>query len=311
MAQWLQPPPPLWAYAPAAVGTLWLLAPRGMPGRWLGAVLLAPMVVVNPARPPPGQAWFTLLDVGQGLAAVVETAGHVLVFDAGPATGAGFDAGSAVVVPFLRHYGIHTVDTLIVSHGDMDHRGGVPAVLRQTEVKRLLTSVPEKIHRRRGRVESCTAGQNWQWDGVRFEILYPLTDQPYRGNDASCVLRVQTKRQVVLLPGDIEQRSERLLLEKQAALLPSDILVAPHHGSNTSSTAAFLQAVHPDYALFAVGYHNRYGFPKPGVVARYAQEGAQRLDSADNGAITFRLGSAVSPPPDTFRQQSRHYWNSR
>ena len=148
-------------------------------------------------------------------------------------------------------------------------------------------------------------------DGVSFEIIYPLADQPYRGNDASCVLRVQTTRQALLLPGDIEQRSERLLLDKQSAQLPSDILVAPHHGSNTSSTAAFLQAVNPDYALFAVGYRNRYGFPKPAVVTRYAAEGARLLDSAHSGAITFRLGSAASPPPDTFRQQARRYWNSR
>ena len=310
-AQWLQPAPPLWTYVPALVGTVWMLAPRGIPGRWLGGVLLAPMVLVNPARPQPGEAWFTLLDVGQGLAAVVETAGHVLVFDAGPASGERFDAGNVVVVPFLRHYGIHKVDTLIVSHGDMDHRGGVPAVLRQTKVQRLLTSVPDKIQWRQGRVESCVAGQTWQWDGVRFEILYPLADQPYRGNDASCVLKVQTARQSLLLPGDIEHRSEQLLLEAEAAQLPSDILVAPHHGSKTSSTAAFLQAVHPDYALFAVGYHNRYGFPRPAVTARYAEEGARLLDSASDGAITFRLGSPASPAPDTFRQQSRHYWNSR
>jgi len=310
MAQWLQPEPPAWAYAPALVGIIWLLAPRGIAGRWLGCVLLAPMVLVNPARPGPGEAWFTLLDVGQGLAAVVETAGHVLVFDTGPATGERFNAGNAVVVPFLRHYGIQRIDTLIVSHGDMDHRGGAAAVLRQTAVQRLLTSVPDKIHWPQGRVESCQAGQRWQWDGVIFEIIYPLADQPYRGNDASCVLRVQTARQALLLPGDIEQRSERLLLDEQGEQLPSDILVAPHHGSNTSSTAAFLRTVNPAYALFAVGYHNRYGFPKPAVVSRYAAEGARLLDSAHSGAITFRLGSAASPRPDTFRQQARHYWNS-
>ena len=310
-ALWMQPAPPLWAYVPALLGTVWMLAPRGIPGRWLGGVLLAPMVLVSPARPQPGEAWFTLLDVGQGLAAVIETAGHVLVFDAGPATGERFDAGSVVVMPFLWHYGIHQIDTLIVSHGDMDHRGGVAAVLEQTKVQRLLTSVPGKIHWRRGMVESCMADQTWQWDGVRFRILYPLADQPYHGNDASCVLRVQTSRQSVLIPGDIESRSERLLVEKEAAQLPSDILVVPHHGSKTSSTASFLRAVHPDYALFAVGYHNRYGFPRPAVTARYTEEGARLLDTSRNGAITFRLGAAASPSPDTFRQQARHYWNSR
>jgi competence protein ComEC len=251
-----------------------------------------------------------LLDVGQGLAAVVQTAGHALVFDTGPATGERFDAGSAVVVPFLREYGIGRVDTLIVSHGDMDHRGGVPSLLAQTEVKRLLTSVPDKIRRDQGEVESCEAGQSWQWDGVRFEILYPFHDQAYRGNDASCVLRVQTLKEAVLLPGDIEKRSETALLQEEAARLPADILVAPHHGSNTSSTAAFLQAVQPRYALFAAGYRNRYGFPRPAVVARYATEGATLLDSARNGAITFHLGSSAPSPPETFRQEARRYWNS-
>jgi competence protein ComEC len=288
-----------------------LLAPRGVPGRWLGGVLLAPMVLFQPAHPQAGEAWFTLLDVGQGLAAVVETAGHVLVFDTGPAYSTGFDAGSAVIVPFLHHYGIRRIDTLIVSHGDMDHRGGAPAVLRRMVVRRLLTSVPDKIHWSKGRVESCLAGQHWQWDGVRFEILYPFVDQPYRGNDASCVLRIQTARQTILIPGDIERRSEQLLGKKEAKELTSDVLVAPHHGSNTSSTPAFLQAVHPSYALFAVGYRNRYGFPRPRVVARYQREGARLMESDSDGAITFRLGATLSPLPDSYRRRSRHYWNSR
>lgn len=311
LAQWIQPAPPLWSYLPALLGTLWLLAPAGMPGRWLGGVLLAPMVLISPSRPQTGEAWFTLLDVGQGLAAVVQTAEHSLVFDAGPASSERFDAGDAVVVPFLRHYGIRQIDTLIVSHGDMDHRGGVSSVLAQTAVQRLLTSVPDKIQWQQGKVESCESGQTWQWDGVRFEILYPFHDQPYHGNDASCVLRVQTAGETVLLPGDIEKRSEKALLQEKAAWLPADILVAPHHGSNTSSTAAFLQAVQPRYTLFAVGYRNRYGFPKPHVVERYAEQGATLLDSAHYGAITFHLGSSHGiAPPETYRQQVRRYWNS-
>jgi len=160
-------------------------------------------------------------------------------------------------------------------------------------------------------VESCQAGQHWQWDGVHFEILYPLARQPYHGNDASCVLRVQTTRGSLLMPGDIERRSERLLLQQEAAQLPSTILIAPHHGSNTSSIAAFVQAVHPAYTLFAVGYHNRYGFPRAAVTARYATVGARLLDSASSGAITFRLGSAASPSPDRYRLEALHYWSSR
>jgi len=311
LAQWLQPAPPAWSYLPALLGTIWLLAPAGMPGRWLGGVLLAPMVLVIPPRPSSGEAWFTLLDVGQGLAAVVQTADHALVFDTGPAGGERFDAGNAVIVPFLREAGIGRIDTLIVSHGDMDHRGGAPSVLAQSEVKRLLSSVPDKIPWDYGRVEACEAGQTWQWDGVRFEMLYPFHDQEYRGNDASCVLRVLPLKGSVLLPGDIEKRSEAALLHEGSARLAADILVAPHHGSNTSSTAAFLQAVQPRYALFAAGYRNRYDFPRPAVVERYAAQGAALLDSAHNGAITFRLGADAPSAPDTFRQQARRYWNSQ
>ncbi len=312
VAQWVQPAPPLWSYPPALMGTLWLLAPAGIPGRWLGGILLAPMILVNPARPAFGEARFTLLDVGQGLGAVVQTAEHTLIFDTGPATSEHFDAGNAVVVPFLRYYGIRHVDALIVSHGDMDHRGGVQAVLTQTEVKRLLTSVPDKIPWEHGKVESCETGQHWEWDGVRFEILYPFHNQIYRGNDASCVLRIQTAMDTAILPGDIEKRSETLLVKSEAERLPADILVAPHHGSDTSSTAAFLRATQPRYVLFAVGYRNRYGFPRPSIMERYEAQGAIPLDSAYNGAITFRLDALPGiPPPDTYRQQAHRYWNGR
>lgn len=311
IAQWLQAPPPQWAYIPALLGTLWLLAPAGMPGRWLGAVLLAPMLVVHPARPAPGEAWFTLLDVGQGLAAVVQTAGHTLVFDAGPASSERFNAGEAVIAPFLRHYGRNRIDAMIISHGDMDHRGGAAAILQAFKVQRLLTSVPDKITWTQGAVETCSAGQAWQWDGVRFELLYPFPGQPYRGNDASCVLRIESPGNSVLLPGDIERRSESALIEQYAERLATDILVAPHHGSNTSSTGEFLRAVQPRFTLFPVGYRNRYGFPKEEVVARYREEGAVMLDTAQDGAITFRLGSSgMAMAPESYRHQMRRYWHS-
>jgi competence protein ComEC len=141
-------------------------------------------------------------------------------------------------------------------------------------------------------------------------MLYPLRDQPYRGNDASCVLRVEASGRSVLLPGDIERRSEALLAQGNAGRLAADILVAPHHGSATSSTAAFLQAVHPAYVLFPVGYLNRYGFPRKGVVARYAAEGARRLDTDREGAISFRLGRGPLQPA-SYRRVARRYWNDR
>lgn len=310
VAQWTQPVPPMWTLVPAALGIAILLAPAGVPGRWLGMVLLAPMLAVTPPRPAAGEAWLTLLDVGQGLAAVVRTAGHNLVFDAGPAFSDTFDAGNAAVVPYLRAMGIGRVDTLIASHGDRDHIGGLPAVLKQVAVRELLSSVPDRLPQAAA-ARPCQAGQRWQWDGVQFEILYPVAALAVRGNDASCVLRVSTAGGALLLPGDIEKRSEKALLAASAPLR-AEVLIAPHHGSNTSSTAAFLEAVQPRYALFAVGYRNRYGFPKPAVVERYRAARAVLLDTAQEGAITLRLGAAgVTTAPQSHRREALRYWHTR
>lgn len=310
-AQWTQPMPPVWTLVPAAVGALLLLAPAGVPGRWVGAVLLAPLLVVTPARPPPGEAWLTLLDVGQGLAAVVRTSGHSLVFDTGPSFSESFDAGGAVVVPFLRAAGIKEVDTVIVSHGDKDHIGGLPRLLKEIAVRKILSSVPEKVPDLPSAAQRCVAGQRWEWDGVTFEVIYPIPELGTRRNDASCVLRVSTAGGALLLPGDIEKRSEKALLAATPSALKADVIVAPHHGSNTSSTAAFLAAVRPNYALFAVGYRNRYGFPKPAVVDRYRVMDTRMLNSAHEGAIMLRLTTAgVLSPPESYRREALRYWHT-
>ncbi len=309
-AQWSQHVPPAWAFLPSAVGALLLIAPAGMPGRWLGLLLLAPLLAVPPPRPPPGEVWLTLLDVGQGLSAVVRTARHSLVFDTGPAFSERFDAGDAVVAPFLRATGVPRVDRLVISHGDRDHLGGLFSLLEQVPVDEVLTSVPDKVVWPAGRPQACHAGQHWEWDGVSFTMLYPFPELGARGNDASCVLRVSTAGAALLLPGDIEKRSEKALLARAPDRLRADVLVAPHHGSNTSSTTDFLAAVQPRYALFPVGYRNRYGFPKPLVVARYQERGAARLATDRQGALTLRLGAqGVLAAPESYRQQALRYWH--
>lgn len=191
-AQWTQHVPPAWAFLPAAAGALLLISPAGVPGRWLGILLLAPLLAVPPPRPPPGEAWLTLLDVGQGLSAVVRTARHSLVFDTGPAFSERFDAGDAVVAPFLRASGVPRVDRLVISHGDRDHLGGLASLLEQMPVEDIVTSVPDKVAWQAGLPQACHAGQQWQWDGVSFAILYPFPELGTRGNDASCVLRIST-----------------------------------------------------------------------------------------------------------------------
>ena len=310
-AQWTQAAPPAWTLLPAALGALVLLAPAGVPGRWVGVVLLVPLVAVTPQRPAAGEAWLTLLDVGQGLSAVIRTADHSLIFDTGPGFSESFDAGGAAVVPFLHATGMRSVDTLVVSHGDQDHVGGLPSVLKQVPVQQIMSSVPEKIASLASGVQRCRAGQHWEWDGVHFEMIYPIPELGTRGNDASCVLRVSTPDGAFLLPGDIEKRSEKALLAAMPSALHADVLVAPHHGSNTSSTAAFLAAVRPHYALFAVGYRNRYGFPKPAVMERYRATDTQMLDTAMQGAITLKLGAGGVSAPESYRRQALRYWHAR
>lgn len=307
---WLQHQPPLWSLVPAVLGVIWLLLPRGFPSRWLGLVLLLPLFLVKEPTPEWGSAHFTLLDVGQGLAAVIQTQNHTLLYDTGPSFGGKFNSGDAVVVPYLQQLGIQQLDSLILSHGDRDHIGGMQAVLQQLDVQQLLAGQPQRGAVQAGR---CLAGQQWQWDGVQFRFLYPFeqSQQGYsRGNDDSCVLQVKAADKTVLMTGDIEKYAEQQLVHRYADQLQAEVLVAPHHGSRTSSTQAFVQAVNAQYVLFPVGHLNRYGFPKPEVVARYKKQGAELLNVSAMGAITFILDDReFLPAPQRYRQQAKRYWH--
>lgn len=303
--QWLQPAPPLWALISAAIGVLWLLLPRGWPARWVGAVWLLPMLLVRPAAPLPGEAWVTLLDVGQGLATVVRTHGHTLVFDTGARFSVRFDMGRAVVAPYLRATGVRKLDTLIVSHQDNDHIGGAASLLEQYPADRTLSSVPERLPG----AAPCVAGESWRWDGVEFSVLNPLTGSARR-NNASCVLMVTTAHGKVLLTGDIEAKAERALVAHWGEQLRADVLVVPHHGSKTSSTAAFIDAVRPRYALIPVGYRSRYRHPHPTVVQRYAERNITRYNSPEHGAIQVTL-DAAGVRLAGYRQQAQRYWSAQ
>ena len=297
-----------WQAACALLGVILLLAPRGWPARGVGMVLLLPLVVGMPSGIPAGVARFTLLDVGQGLAAVVETRRHALVFDTGPRFSSRFDTGEAVVVPYLRQRGWRQVDHLVISHGDTDHIGGAESLLALMPVTAISSSVPVKLAA--WPVTPCRRGQAWEWDGVHFLLLHPPDGSEASRNDASCVLKVTAGEQSVLLTGDLEKAAERTLLQQAAHLIRADVLVAPHHGSNTSSTGQFIRAVDPAYVLFPVGYRNRYGFPRLPVVQRYAQAGVFMLDSASAGAISFDLGRG-GLEPSRYREAARRYWHDR
>jgi competence protein ComEC len=306
-AQWYAPAPPFWAFALACCGSLLLLAPRGVPGRALGAFLWLPMLLPTLNRPPPGEARMTMLDVGQGLALVVQTNRHLLLFDAGAKFSEQSDMGSAVIVPFVRNAGFNAVDLLLISHGDNDHCGGADSIRAALPVRQWLSS--EQPWAGYDNAALCRAGQEWQWDGVTFKVLSPPPTAFQRQNDNSCVLQVITAQQRWLLTGDIEAEAEARLSAAWGAALRSTVLVAPHHGSKTSSGAAFLQQVRPQWLLIPAGYANRFHFPHADTLQRYRQIGATYFSSAEDGAVTVQShGAAVDIV--TARQQMRHYWQT-
>jgi len=300
------PPPP--AVAAAVFGAVLIALPRGLPARSLGLVLWLPLLWNAPPPVPPGHLRLTLLDVGQGMAAVLRTERHVLVYDLGPRLSAQFDATSAVVVPFLRHAGVARVDALVLSNGDADHAGVPAALLRAVPVAAAYSGEPPRIADLATR--HCHAGQEWQWDGVHFRFLNPA-DPALAGNDASCVLQAQAGGASLLLTGDIGAAVERRLLARFGDTLRADAVQVAHHGSRTSSDSGFVAAVQPRLALFSTGYRNRFGFPKPDVVERWRARGAEVLDTQRAGAITLELGPAgVTGGPRRERSARRRYWHA-
>jgi competence protein ComEC len=289
------------------VGMLWILAPKGWPLRGMGIILLLPLLLRQPDMPQTGSARLTLLDVGQGLAAVVQTHNHTLLFDTGPSYPSGFDTGDAVVVPFLRQTGIDHVDTLVISHGNNDHAGGVASVLAQLPVTKILADGEMVVDL--PNADPCRRGASWEWDGVKFRILHPASViDAADENNHSCVLRVSVGRHAVLLTADIERDGEGELLASTEALR-ADILVAPHHGSKTSSSEDFLNAVQPQWVLFPVGYRNRYGFPHSEVVARYAERGVATRRTDTEGALQFELRPDGISSLGGYRRRHKRLWH--
>ncbi|MGR8936076.1 MAG: DNA internalization-related competence protein ComEC/Rec2 [Gammaproteobacteria bacterium] len=300
------PQPALWALLSASLGAFILLAPRGIPSRWLGFVLWLPLLFPLREEIEGSAVKMTLLDVGQGLSAVLQTRTHCLVFDTGAKFSDSFDMGQAVLLPFLRSQGIAKLDEVIVSHGDNDHRGGLEALLQGIATAQLSSSDSGVLQQYNAK--PCAGIRQWQWDDVTFTLLAPPNGVFVKENDNSCVLKVDSAYGSILLPGDIEAEAEIWLTNNFRRQLQADILVAPHHGSKTSSTTTFLRDVKPHYILIPAGYRNRFGFPHATVLRRYRQIGAVWLSSADAGAITVLLsnkGKRVS----AFRETDGRYWN--
>lgn len=320
-ALWRVPSPGPLAFLLALGGIGWWLMPRGWPLRHYGLLLLAPLLWPYRATPALGEFRATVLDVGQGGSTLIETATHQLLFDAGPGPES-TDAGQRVVLPFLQTHGIETLDLLMISHGDSDHAGGAAAVLDGFKVASLRASVPP-AHRLWQQAQAagvvdrdlCRAGSHWTWDAVQFEVLWPATaPDPAAPNQTACVLRVSNRAHAILLSADIEAAAEQALIARVAALEPgrlaAEVLLAPHHGSKTSSTTAFLAAIMPREVVFQVGYRNRFHHPHPSVVARYRALGATLFRSDADGEVRFETDQAVLDAA-RYRSWHRRYWMGR
>lgn len=308
---------PIAAFEPAVSGmsvalvsgatVVWAVLPSGWPGRYLAFVSLLATVIYKPSGPPENCVDLHVLDVGQGLAVILRTRSHVLVFDTGPAFKSGSSTALLVIEPFLKWYGLSSIDMLVVSHSDLDHSGGVEQLADTVGFGQLILG--EALGENRPEGQPCFDGESWQWDGVRFAFLHPDRSGLWQGNDASCVLLVEAGQHKLLIPGDIEAKAERRLAASQA--LPSvDLVVVPHHGSRTSSGIRFSRILSPKIAVISAGYHNRWGFPKADIVARWERTGARVVTTAQSGAVSRQFCAGQNA--GTLRRQrvdARRYWH--
>lgn len=299
----------------AMIGIALLLLPRGIPARWLGWVMLLPLFFTPKPTLPVNEFTAHVLDVGQGLSVLVQTQNHALLFDTGQAAN-----GERVLLPVLRQAGIHHLDKLILSHNDVDHIGAAPVLLgldggraisiaeivhslpRQTPLLQPLSATPiaQQISQ-----QACQAGQSWQWDGVQFSMLWLRPDYAARDDNAKgCVLRINNAHHSLLIPADIGRLEEGELVA--AGLPPTDIVIAPHHGSKSSSSEPFIQALQPKYTVFSAGFLNHFRHPHPDVAARYAAAGSELLRTDQMGAIGFTVGQQIQVQQQ--RAVAPRYW---
>ncbi len=310
---WTVAAAPGWGVAAGLFGGALLLLPLPWRLRLLGLPLLLPLLAPPLQRPAPGEFDVVIADVGQGSAVLLRTQHHLLLYDTGPRTSPDADAAQRVLLPLLRSRGEQRIDLLMLSHGDSDHIGGAATLLARLPVAAISSSLPDGHallgsgvpHRR------CAAGQQWHWDGVRFDVLHPQPGDAKPGarpNALSCVLRVQGQDgRSLLLTGDIGAAQEAALVARQGSALRSQVLLVPHHGSRGSSDEAFIAAVAPGTAVVQAGYRNRFGHPAPEALARYRALGVDVLRTDHCGAWTWEGSGAAHCE----RQSAARYWHHR
>ena len=322
-AVWTVAAAPVWAQWAGIMAAVLVVMPLPWRARLLALPLAMPLLMPPRDLPAEGRFDVIAIDVGQGTSVLLRTRSHLLVFDAGPQYSRDSDAGQRVLLPLLRGRGEARIDRLVLSHRDLDHVGGARSLLTALAVDELHSSL-EAGHplralavKRGGADVRCSAGQSWVWDGVRFEVLRPEIadyERALKTNAMSCVLRVSEPRDgghSVLLTGDIEREQEAALVAMHGERLRSDVLIVPHHGSRTSSTGAFLDAVAPQLAVFQAGYRNRFGHPAPDVLARYRERGIAIVTSPQCGAWQWRGGAAAPADAVCQRDAVRRYWHHR
>ncbi|MBT8143076.1 MAG: ComEC/Rec2 family competence protein, partial [Gammaproteobacteria bacterium] len=292
--------PPLPVIALAFAGSAWLLAPPGWPLRRLGFAMLAPLFVWSSPSPDRGEFDVVFLDVGHGTAIVLRTRRHVLLYDTGPGWRNGASAAQRIIVPFLQSQRWRP-DVIVVSHGDLDHYGGMRDLLGQYANVRVLAGDALPF-------VACRQGTRWAWDGVSIALVHPVSAS-WRGNNASCVVEIQSQHGCVLLTGDIERAAELVLLERYRKRC--DVVAAPHHGSATSSTIALVESLSPRVVVFSSAFANRWGLPRHEVMARWRGNGAQLFDTGADGAVTVRFRQQKSISVVTERCKRRRPWSRR
>ncbi len=286
----------------ATAGLLFALWPRALRLRWLSLALLCPVLGTRPGQLSRGAIDLHLLDVGQGLAALIETPRQVTLYDTGPGQPGRWDLSSEVIEPAVRQSRQKALTRILVSHGDLDHAGGF------TTLSAAFPGADRRINARvaAGRDVACNTGLNWDDSGVAGRILHPTPWLPYLGNLSSCVLSLRTSGWSLLLPGDIDHAVEERLVNQ--GLEEHDILVAPHHGSRTSSSRGFIRAVAPDWVLIPAGSGNRFGFPHAEVVQRYRVSGARVASVSDCGALRLRLRPGQTAGLESARRVRNAIW---
>ncbi len=293
--------PPAWALLLALAGAALLLMPRGVPGRWIGVLLMLPAFVAPPRALPPDVVELWMFDVGQGQAVLVRDRSHAVLVDTGGSRG-GYSSARAVLLPALRALGVSRLDTLVLSHGDNDHAGGAAVI--EAAYPDVAVIAGSDVRER----EHCVAGSVRAAGASRIEILHPPAHFPALRNDSACVLRIDAPGGSVLLPGDISSLIERRLL-REGARVAADVIALPHHGSRSSSDPAFVAAVGARLGLVSAGWRNRFGHPHPEVVERWQGQGTQLLDTAGSGAIGVRLVPGGAPEITRWRVAARRYWH--